>query len=323
MAGILAACDPAGDAGDPRLGESRLALDAYCDAEVDGSGVLDVENDYLPQVVACENGAAPPEALAAQAVAARSFLYYKLAREGHIGDGQGDQVYTCGNPAGDEHRRAVEETSGIVLGYRGVIVAAFYVAGALQDPPDCTGGASDPTGTEPFVTYNEGRSGADIDQTSLGLVDPDNFENRGCQSQNGASCLARAGRDFPSILRFYYGEDIELIAAEGPCVIGSDPPPPDDPPPPGDPDDPPPGDPDDPPPGDPAPGDAMLAGGGGCSATSASADGARDTPGAPFLALLPAVLAGLWLARPSLRARAAPAASPSPGACRCSAPRRG
>jgi hypothetical protein len=273
------------------VGRLGLGLDAYCEAEVDGVGVLDVEGDYLPQVVACENGAAADEALAAQAVAARSFLYYKLAREGRIGDGQGDQVYTCGNPAGAQHRRAVEQTSGLVLGYRGVVVAAFYVAGALQDPPACTGGGVDPTGTEAYVTYNEGRSGDDVEQTTLGLVDPANFENRGCQSQNGANCLAQAGRDHPSILRFYYGEDIELVRAEGPCVVGGDPP---DPPDPGDPDPPDPGDPDD------SGEDPRLAGGGGCAASR----GGASSP--------------LWLLALLLllRARGAPARSPSPAASR-------
>lgn len=297
----VAACAPVDDSWPGVVGRGALALDAHCEAEVLGSGVLDVENDYLPQVVACENGAAADEALAAQAVAARSFLYYKLAREGAIGDGQGDQVYTCGNPANDRHRRAVEATSGLVLGYRGVVVAAFYVAGALQDPPGCTGGVVDPTGTEVFVTYNEGRSGADVEQTTLGLVDPDNLENRGCQSQNGASCLAQAGRRHESILRFYYGEDIELVRAEGPCVIA-----PDDPG-------------DDAGDGDPADdgdlagddGDGLdergLAGGGGCSAVA----GAPGSGGG----LAPALLLILWLTR-SLRARAAPAGPPSPRASR-------
>jgi MYXO-CTERM domain-containing protein len=218
---------------DPSLGESVHALDAYCEATVIGTGVLDVENDYLPQVIACENGAASDEALQAQAVAARTFLYYKLASAGQIGDGQGDQVYTCSNPAGDRHRAAAAATSGQVLRYGGITIAAFYVAGALQDGPDCRGGSNDPTGTEHYVTYNEGRSGGDIEQTTLGWVDPANTANRGCQSQNGAHCLSNEGWDHEAILRFYYGEDINLVTAEGPCVEGGEDPPPDDDPPPG------------------------------------------------------------------------------------------
>jgi hypothetical protein len=211
------------------IGASSHALDAFCDAEVSGSGTLDVENDYIPQVVACENGGASFEALKAQAVAARTYLYYKLSRQGSIGDGQGDQVYTCGASAGDQHRQAAAETSGQVLMYEGVIIASFYVAGALQSGPDCRGGSDDPTGTEHFVTYNEGKSGADVEQTTLGFVDPANKENRGCQSHNGAHCLSDEGWDHDSILRFFYGDDIELTTADGPCVEGGDPEaPPDD-----------------------------------------------------------------------------------------------
>jgi hypothetical protein len=196
-------------------------LEAYCEATVNttaGPVVVDVETDYLPRVVNCENGAAAPAALEAQAVAARSYLYYKLAREGSVGDGTGDQVYTCGREPGPEHFAAVEATSGRVLRYQDTQVAAFYVAGALQLPPGCTGGTDDPTATEMWVTYNEGRSGDDVIQTMLGFVDPANHANRGCMSQNGGDCLAEAGYDVDSILRFYYGDDIGIEQAEGPCV---------------------------------------------------------------------------------------------------------
>ena len=205
------------------FGSIALPVEARCQADVVGVGSVDTELDYLPRVVACENGAASFEALKAQAVAARSYLYYKLEIDGDITDGQGDQVYTCANPPNEDHRRAVAETSGEILQYLETQVAAFYVAGAFADPPGCTGGPDDPTDTEQWVTYNSGRSGDGIDQTPLGFVDPLNHANRGCMSQNGADCLSDSGVDYAEILRFYYGEDIEHIAAEGPCVDGSDP----------------------------------------------------------------------------------------------------
>jgi hypothetical protein len=204
------------------IGSRRLALDAYCQAMVVGVGVVDVETDYLPHVVNCENGAADFAALAAQAVAARSYLYYKLERTGMIADGTGDQVYTCGREPGIEHQMAVDATSGQVLRYMDTQVAAFYVAGAHQTPPDCRGGMDDPTGTEPYVTYNQGKSGDGIDQTTLGFVDPQNFANRGCMSQNGSDCLAGAGWEVDPILRFYYGDDIEVVTAVGACVLPAD-----------------------------------------------------------------------------------------------------
>jgi len=197
-------------------------LVARCTATVitpTGAVTVDVETDYLPHVVQCENGAAAPAALEAQAVAARSFLYYRLAAgDGTIGDGQGDQVYTCGKTPGPEHAAAVRATSGLVLRYRDTQLAAFYVAGALQQGPECVGGIEDPTGTEVWVTYNDGKSGDDVTQTQLGFVDPSNHANRGCLSQNGSDCLAGQGRDVVGILRFYYGADIGIEQASGPCV---------------------------------------------------------------------------------------------------------
>lgn len=215
---LVAACDP-------DVGSRSQALDAYCTATVNtpsGTRQIDVETDYLPHVVQCENGAADQAALEAQAIAARSYLYYRLDRTGDIGDGQGDQVYTCSRPPLQQHLDAAATTAGLVLRYppatAATQVAAFYVAGAFPDPTTCHGGATDPTNTERYVTYNEGRSGADVIQTTLGFVSPTNYANRGCMSQNGSDCLSEQGRGFDEILRFYYGEDIVIERAVGACV---------------------------------------------------------------------------------------------------------
>jgi len=201
-----------------------FALDAYCDAVVDGVGLVEVETDYLPHVVACENGGADFEALKAQAVAARTYLYYKLDDSGSIGDGTGDQVYTCANEPQAEHYQAVEETAGQVVSYAGVTICAFYVAGAVPSADDCVAvdGDDDYSGTEHYVTYNWGLSGADVEQTTLGWVDPGNDYNRGCKSQNGADCLSEDGWLYDDILRFYYGMDLVLETAQGECVEAPD-----------------------------------------------------------------------------------------------------
>jgi MYXO-CTERM domain-containing protein len=200
------------------------SLDAYCSAMVIGTGIVDVETDYIPHVVQCENGAASFEALKVQAIAARSYLYYRLDRTGDIDDGTGDQVYSCGRTPSIQHMMAAEATAGQVLQYQGTQVAAFYVAGAKQTAPSCMGGTDDPTNTERYVTYNEGRSGDAIDQTTLGFVNPANLANRGCMSQNGSDCLSDDGRLTDEILRFYYGTDIEVVQAVGACVATPDPP---------------------------------------------------------------------------------------------------
>lgn len=206
----LAGCVP--DA----LETSEAPLPAYCAARVEGLGQIDVETQYLPRVVQCENGAAGFEALKAQAVAARSYLYYRLRLVGYIRDGQQDQVYSCGRTPTRQQVEAVRATSGLVLAHGGDTVATFYVAGAEPAGPSCAGEGAGLANTERFVTYNEGRTGADVEPSPLG--DTSNPQNRGCMSQNGADCLAQQGQTYDDILRFYYGADASMIRAVGPCV---------------------------------------------------------------------------------------------------------
>ncbi len=204
----------------PQTRTHRAAVTAYCTALVNGVGQVDVETDYLPNVVRCENGAASLEALKAQAVSARSYLYYKLDSSGSINDGTSDQVYSCGATPGPLHYQAVNETAGQVLTYSGVTICAFYVAGAVPSASSCVAvsGDNDYSNTEHYVTYNEGLSGNNIEQTTLGWVNSGNLYNRGCKSQNGADCLSDAGWGYQDILRFYYGADIGIETAVGSCV---------------------------------------------------------------------------------------------------------
>ncbi|MBL4688845.1 MAG: SpoIID/LytB domain-containing protein, partial [Nannocystaceae bacterium] len=201
---------------------------AHCDVMVDGAGVLDLETEYLPNVVRCENGGANLEALKAQAIAARSVAYYAIATDGSICDSQGCQVYSCGGTAGALHIQAVEETSGMYLKHGDILTYGFYVAG---DPnvssPSCVG-APGGAATEQWVTYNDGLSGTDVEQTELGFVhattDSGYGQNRGCMSQWSARCLENDnGFDAFDILRFFYGDDIEIIQAQGECVLELDP----------------------------------------------------------------------------------------------------
>jgi hypothetical protein len=198
----------------------RRPLEAICTVDVIGAGTKQVETDYIPHVVACENGAADSEALKAQAVAARSYMHYKVNNEGSICDGTKCQVYTCANKPQQRHYDAAKATAGQVLMWDGVVICAFYVAGAKPSTASCVPLPTDedPTGTEKWVTYNEGKSGSDVTQSDLGWVDPGNKFNRGCKSQNGAHCLSLKGRPYPEILRFYYGADIQLVTAVGSCV---------------------------------------------------------------------------------------------------------
>ena len=171
-----------------------------------GSGqieVLDLESQYLPVVVTCENGNAPLESMKAQAVASRTFAMYKInhprGSDFDVWDNESDQVYNPSKTVTDQHRQSVTDTNGIVLKYTGKIICAFYVSG--------TGS------TAKYVTYNEGKSGDDITQTTLGwCTDPPskNPYNRGCMGQVQANDLASIeGHNYQQIIRYFYGSDIE------------------------------------------------------------------------------------------------------------------
>src|SRR6185295_12014089 len=89
--GADAADDPTDDdltGADLRVAPQRIRVNGR---------LIDVEADYLPHVVMCENPDAPAESLKAQAIAARTFLAYTTRRQRSpsIGDGQSDQVYSC------------------------------------------------------------------------------------------------------------------------------------------------------------------------------------------------------------------------------------
>lgn len=197
---------------------------AICEVNVIGTGLIDLEEVYLPGVVTCENGGADIEALKAQAISARSVAYYNMETSGEICDSQGCQVFSCSNEPTAEAIQAVQETSGMYLMYNSTLTYGFYVAGDNNTSgPDCVGVSGS---TEQWVTYNSGQSGFDVEQTELGFVhpngDPSYGQNRGCMGQWGARCLEEGGADYMDILRFYYGEDIEVVQAEGECVLPVD-----------------------------------------------------------------------------------------------------
>ncbi len=176
-------------------------------------GWMHIEDEYLPRVVTRENGQAQPEALKAQAIAARTYLlramrdHRSLGRTSPIENTERFQTYAMKATA--RAREATAVTRGIVGRYRGEMIIANYVAGAHRNEDGSLG--PDPTRTERFVTYNEGRTGDAVRPSKL--ASPARSDNRGCKSQNGADWLARHGRDYRAILRFYYGADLEIEGA--------------------------------------------------------------------------------------------------------------
>ena len=101
---------------------------------------------------------------------------------------------------------AIAQTRGIIMTYGGQLILSNYVAGALWTKEGTPG--EDPTRTERWVTYNAGRRGAYVRPTALALRSHPG--NRGCMSLNGAQWLAAHGWNRWSILRFFYGDDIEF-----------------------------------------------------------------------------------------------------------------
>jgi hypothetical protein len=223
----LAGCGP-GSSGDESVATVAQPIaaplpQAFCTIEVEGKGPKDAENDYLPHVITCENGGANLQALKAQAIAARSVAYYNMAGKGSICDSQGCQVYGCSATPQAKHYQAVAETAGQYLSYDSMLTYGFYVAGDSNvQPPGCIDVGGSTTG---YITYNEGKTGTAVEQTTLGYVGPPGYgQNRGCMGQWGARCLENNnGYDYLKILQFYYGADIQILTAPGPCVVPATP----------------------------------------------------------------------------------------------------
>ena len=207
------------------------AVDAITVRDDNGTGgffTVGFEDNYLPNVVLRENGQASFEALKAQAVAARTFAYYKFGTgQSFLRNSQADQVYSLGgqrNNPGGRWNQAVAETEGEFLSFNNVTTASFYVAGAIPSSSSGVAGPNDfdPTNTQRFVTYNRlnDLAGPNNRGSSLGfrgtLSNP-NYPNRGAMSQNGADTLSDNGAYYADILKFFYGGDIQLgLASKAP-----------------------------------------------------------------------------------------------------------
>jgi hypothetical protein len=216
---------------------------------VEGAGEIEVENDYLPHVVCCENGAAPLEALKAQAVMARTYMLFRFYGEG-VGTAAkpltgtpADQAYFCQQKASSACKEAVASTRGQFTAYtngKGERFAnvSFFVDGPRpsclaqkscscakpstttsmtpSDHPDgcaCFTFSSQGAANPAYVTYNWSHTGTTVAGSALG--DPRNESNRGCASQNIQSCLGYAGWSYRDMLAMFYGQDIELVAIDG------------------------------------------------------------------------------------------------------------
>ena len=173
-------------------------------------GWLSLEDEYLPRVCAGEHLHAHPEAKAAIVIAGRTFVLRAMRDHPTLGVStpvpSGPEFQVMARWPGAGCREAAARTRGKVLLYKGRLILANHVAGASWGPDGLPG--KDPTNTERFVTYNDGLRGSGVMPTSLALRTHPG--NRGCMSQNGTEWLAVHGFDYGSILRFFYGADVEI-----------------------------------------------------------------------------------------------------------------
>ena len=223
---VLAGCAPTlvGDGGGDGISAALTGVPAT--VKVNGK-TYSVEKTYLGRVVQCEDPGAPPEALRAQVIAARTYLTYRTKGQSvpTIADGQSDQVFTCasnknGSYVSSEVAQAVADTAGQIVMHDGHVIAGFFVAGAKRSGESCAKG-SDATGTEKYVTVNEGKTGSDVMPSSIGSKSsPD---NRGALGQNYVNCLAlNAGYTAPQLLAYFYGADITIAGNTDPTAIPDD-----------------------------------------------------------------------------------------------------
>jgi hypothetical protein len=166
---------------------------------------------YVAGVVTAENGRARHAALQAQAVAARTFTLREIRDRPSAGTARkplrNSEFFQVYRPKASERAiQATNETAGIVCRYKGELIICNYVAGAFWNA--ALEPREDPTKTEWYVTYNKGKTGSAVKPSPISNMK--RSDNRGCMSQNGADDLARIGYDYPAILRFFYGADLEV-----------------------------------------------------------------------------------------------------------------
>ena len=200
----LQATGQAGDAAELRLSvPGRIARRFHGRLEVtSGRGELlpvvsmDLETAVASVVAAEQVPSTPPEALKAQAVAARSF--FVAARHRHRGFSFCDTTHcqflreppAPGHPAA----RAARETAGLVLAFRGTPIQALYSASCGGRTRTLIEAGLNPAAVYPYFSVDcVHRPAADRVGHGIGLC------------QEGAALIAAERRaSFAEILQFYY-----------------------------------------------------------------------------------------------------------------------
>ena len=184
---------------------------------VEDMGRMPLEQ-YVARVVTAELGESrEPQALAALAMAARTYAVWFMRHEGLGTDAKPMPNATryqvvAGAPMALAIEAAKATRSGLIL-YKHRPLLACHNAGAIWERGALTGaGGKDPTGTEKNITYNQGLTGKSVKPTRIASANVEG--NRGCLSQHGADALASRGYVWPEILRYFYGRDVDFNIPE-------------------------------------------------------------------------------------------------------------
>lgn len=176
------------------------------------AGWMDLEEQYIPAVVSAETIVHKWAAAQAIAIVARTYVLRAVREDPKLGTEEkpiesSERFQLFASSATGEGKEAAQATKRLVCRYGGQLILCNSVAGALWTGKGSPG--EDPTDSEKWVTYNEGKAGKAVKPSSISLVSrPD---NRGCLSKHGAEWLAsEATYDFPAILRYFYGADLEV-----------------------------------------------------------------------------------------------------------------
>ena len=165
---------------------------------------MDLETAVASVVAAEQIASTPPEALKAQAVAARSFLVAAHGR--HHGFDFCDTTHCqfLREPPAADHpaARAARETSGLVLAFRGAPVSAFYSASCGGRTRTLADAGLEAADGYPFFSVECVRRNAAGDRKGHGI---------GLCQEGAASLAAEHGASFPDILQHYYpGTTLEM-----------------------------------------------------------------------------------------------------------------
>ncbi len=215
----------------------RSYLPACVDTE--NEGPLLTESEYIAGVVDCELAwfTKDPAALEAQAIAARTFLAAHLARKGEDTPLPMGPRFQCWRSPRPRAVEAAQLTEDLILEHEGRVIRANYASGTPKLSKACRALPPQKSGyrfkswgemrayykrarsqgrrsifkgyrwTEILVTRNQGRRGKAVQATIHAQPDA---QNRGGFGQYAAACLAKKGYGTFQILRYFYGEDVEL-----------------------------------------------------------------------------------------------------------------